>query len=156
MTFISCVHLDDLLVSSLLLVFSPSADFLQYQQILCNTLQILCNTCRFSATLCGFSAPPCGFSAIPADFLQHSADFLQYLQFFCNTPNANLVDHSGSAQDELHESEVSQSLMFCFDNASPDSTCFVVDLFCFISLWLRIAAFPEWDEKGRKYSTVHL
>ena len=133
-------------------------------------LQIFCNTSRFCATLCRFCAipedflqhsvdflhHPADFLHHPADFLQHSADFLQYLQFFCNTPNANLVDHSGSAQDELHESEVSQSLMFCFDNASPDSTCFVVDLFCFISLWLRIAAFPEWDEKGRKYSTVHL
>ena len=52
------------------------------------------------------------------------------------TPNANMADHSVVARDELHESEVSQSLMFCFDNAS-----FVVDLFCFISLCLRVAVF---------------
>ena len=51
------------------------------------------------------------------------------------TPNANMANHSVGTRDELHESEVSQSLMFCFDNVSPDNSCFVVDLFCFISLW---------------------
>ena len=45
------------------------------------------------------------------------------------------------ARDELHESEVSQSLMSCFDNASPEKYSFVVDLFCFISLCLRVAVF---------------
>ena len=30
-----------------------------------------------------------------------------------------MVDHSVVARDELHESEVNQSLMFSFDNASP-------------------------------------
>ena len=59
----------------------------------------------------------------------------------CNIPNANMADHSVSAQDELHESEASQSLMFCFDNASPGKSCFVVDLVCFISLCLRVAVF---------------
>ena len=44
------------------------------------------------------------------------------------TPNANMADHSVVARDELHESEVSQCLMFCFDNASPEKSCFVVDL----------------------------
>ena len=50
-------------------------------------------------------------------------------------PPSNMADHSVGTRDELHESEVSQSLMFCFDNVSPDNSCFVVDLFCFISLW---------------------
>ena len=48
-----------------------------------------------------------------------------------------MADHSVVARDELHESEVSQCLMFCFDNAYS----FVVDLFCFISLCLRVAVF---------------
>ena len=52
------------------------------------------------------------------------------------TPNAIMADHSVVARDELHESEVSQSLMFCFDIASLEKSCFVVDLFCFISLCL--------------------
>ena len=52
-----------------------------------------------------------------------------------------MVDHSVIAQDELHESEVSQSSMFCFENASPENSCFVVDLFNFISLYLRVAVF---------------
>ena len=46
-----------------------------------------------------------------------------------NTPNANMADHSVGARDESHESEVSQALMFCFDNAFPEKSCFVVDLF---------------------------
>ena len=36
------------------------------------------------------------------------------------TPNANMADHSVGARDESHESEVSQALMFCFDNASRE------------------------------------
>ena len=44
------------------------------------------------------------------------------------TPNANMADHSVGARDESHESEVSQALIFCFDNAFPEKSCFVVDL----------------------------
>jgi len=43
-----------------------------------------------------------------------------------------MADHSVGARDESHESEASQSLMFCFDNASTEKSCFVVDLVCFI------------------------
>ena len=46
----------------------------------------------------------------------------------CYTPNANMADHSVCARDESHESEVSQALMFCFDNAFPEKSRFVVDL----------------------------
>jgi len=52
-----------------------------------------------------------------------------------------MVNHAVGARDESHESEASQALMFCFDNASPKKSCFVVDLVCFIYLWLRAAAF---------------
>ena len=45
-----------------------------------------------------------------------------------HTLNANMADHSVIAQDELRESEVSQSLKFCFGNASPENYCFVIDL----------------------------
>ena len=64
-----------------------------------------------------------------------------------HTPNANMADHSVVARDELHESEVSQSLMFCFDNASPEKSCFVVDLFCLISLCVRVAVFLNATRK---------
>ena len=74
-------------------------------------------------------------------------------------PNANMADHSVVAQDERHESEVSQSSMCCFDNAYPENSCFVVDLFCFISLCLRVAVFlnttrrvknlPPFTSKGK-------
>ena len=57
----------------------------------------------------------------------------------CYRLNANMVDHSVGARDELNESEVSQSSMFCFDIASPEKSCFVVDLVCFISLCLPFA-----------------
>ena len=45
-----------------------------------------------------------------------------------NTPNVNMADHSVGARDESNESEASQALMFCFDNAFPEKSCFVVDL----------------------------
>ena len=60
-----------------------------------------------------------------------------------------MADHSVVAQDELHESEVSQSLMFCFDNASSEKYCYVVDLFCFISLCLRVVVFLKAMRKDR-------
>ena len=59
-----------------------------------------------------------------------------------------MADHSVVARDELHESEVSQSSMFCFENASPEDSCFFVDLFCFISLWPSICCVSECNEKG--------
>ena len=48
-----------------------------------------------------------------------------------NTPNANMDDHSVIARDELHESEASEASVFCFDNASPEKSCFVDGLVCF-------------------------
>ena len=36
-----------------------------------------------------------------------------------------MVDHSVGTQDEFHESEVSEASVFCFDNASPEKSCFV-------------------------------
>ena len=61
-----------------------------------------------------------------------------------NTPNANMADHSVGARDESNGSEASEALMFCFENASPENSCFVVicsvlfrcahELLCF---WMR-------------------
>ena len=51
-----------------------------------------------------------------------------------NTPNANMADRSVGARNESNESEVSRSSMFCYDIASPEKSCFVVDMVCFISL----------------------
>ena len=39
-----------------------------------------------------------------------------------------MVDHSVSARDELHESETSQALMLCFDNAFQGRFCFVIEI----------------------------
>ena len=50
-----------------------------------------------------------------------------------------MADRSVVARDELHESEASEARMFCFDNTSPERSCFVVDLVYFISLRLRVA-----------------
>ena len=52
-----------------------------------------------------------------------------------------MADHSVVARDELHESEVSESSMICFENASLEISYFVLDLFCFISLCVRFAVF---------------
>ena len=48
------------------------------------------------------------------------------------TSNGNVADHLVGARDESHESEANQSFMFCFDDASPEKSCFVVDLVCFV------------------------
>ena len=47
-----------------------------------------------------------------------------------------MADHSVGARDELHESEASEASVFCFDNASPENSCFVDGLVCLISLCL--------------------
>jgi len=62
----------------------------------------------------------------------NSVSITQRKTSFGYTPNANMADHSVGARNESHESEASQALMFCFDNASPEKSCFVVDLVCFI------------------------
>ena len=56
-----------------------------------------------------------------------------------------MADH----RDELHESEVSESSMICFENASPENSCFVLDLFCFISLRVRVAVFLNATRRDR-------
>ena len=40
-----------------------------------------------------------------------------------------------------HESEASEASVFCFDNASPEKSCFVDGLVCFISVCLRVFEF---------------
>ena len=60
-----------------------------------------------------------------------------------------MADYSVGAREESHESEASQALMFRFDNASQEKTCFVVDIVCFISLCLRIAAFLNATRRDR-------
>ena len=52
-----------------------------------------------------------------------------------------MTDHTVGARDESHESEASQALMFCFDNAFPEKSCLVVDLVPFVSPSLRVSVF---------------
>ena len=71
-----------------------------------------------------------------------------------NTANANMADRSVGARDKSHASEASQALMFCFDNASPEKSCFVVDLVCFrFALPIRCCV-PECHQKELKSSTA--
>ena len=60
-----------------------------------------------------------------------------------------MADHSVGARDESNGSEASEALMFCFENASPGNSCFVVDLFRFISLCLRVAVFLKATRRDR-------
>ena len=58
-----------------------------------------------------------------------------------------MVDRSVGAWHELHESEASQSSMFCCDNVAPKKSCFVIDLVCFC-LALPISFYvPERHQK---------
>ena len=68
-------------------------------------------------------------------------NFLKVIKQYMYTPNANMTDHSVVARDELHESEASEASVFCFDNASPEKSCLVDGLVCFISLCLRVFEF---------------
>ena len=66
------------------------------------------------------------------------------------TPNANMADHSVSAQDESNGSEASEALMFCFGNAIPEKSCFVCRFGPFVSSSLRHFVFlnaiaTEWN-----------
>ena len=54
-----------------------------------------------------------------------------------------------------HESEASEASVFCFDNASPEKSCFVDGLVCFISLCLLVFVFLNaslltGSQQGRK------
>ena len=70
------------------------------------------------------------------------------------TLNANLADHLVGTWDELHESEASQALMFCFDNASPEKSCVVIDLVCFYFALPTSCCVPEYHQKEVKSSTA--
>ena len=60
-----------------------------------------------------------------------------------------MADHSVGARDETNGNEASEALMFCFENASPENSCFVVDLFRFISMCLRVAVFLNATRRDR-------
>ena len=77
--------------------------------------------------------------------------FIHKHAFKFYTPNANMADHSVGSRDELHESEASETSVFCFDNASSEKSCFVDGLVCFISLCLRVLS--SWMPLGVKSST---
>ena len=51
-----------------------------------------------------------------------------------------MADHSVGARHE-YESEASEALVLCFDNTSPEKSCFVDGLVCFISLCLLVFVF---------------
>ena len=68
----------------------------------------------------------------------------------CMTPNANMADHSGG-RDELHEA--SEASVFCFDNTSPERSCFVDDLVCFILLCLLVFLFLNATRRDRNCPT---
>ena len=69
------------------------------------------------------------------------------------TPNANMADHSVIARDELHESEASEASVFCFDNVSPEKSCFVDGLVCFISLCVLVFVFLNASRRDRNGPT---
>ena len=85
---------------------------------------------RTKAAECGIET----FEFIVSKRVQANTDDLRamcalaLLSLKLNTPNANMADHSVGARDERHVSEVSQALMFCFRNAFPEKSCFVVYL----------------------------
>ena len=45
-----------------------------------------------------------------------------------------MADHSIGARDELHESEASEASVFCFDNASPEKSCFADSLVFYFAM----------------------
>ena len=58
-----------------------------------------------------------------------------------------------SSPGTIHESEASEASVFCFDNASPEESCFVDGLLCFISLCLRVFVFLNANRRDRNFPT---
>ena len=61
-----------------------------------------------------------------------------------------MADHSVGARDESNGSEVSEALMFCFDNAFPEKSYFRCRFGPFVSSSLRVFVFlnataTEWN-----------
>ena len=65
-----------------------------------------------------------------------------------------MADRLVDAWNESHASEASEALMFCFVNASPEMSFFVVDLVCFGSALPTSCCVPEWHQKELKFSTA--
>lgn len=61
-----------------------------------------------------------------------------------------MVDYLVSIWDDLHESFAIQAMLFCFDNASPKNSCFVIGLDCFVLLCLQVAVFLNATRKGEQ------
>ena len=64
-----------------------------------------------------------------------------------------MADHLVSARDKLHESEASEASVFCFDNASPEKSCFVDGLVFLISLCLLVFVFLDATRRDINCST---
>jgi len=77
-------------------------------------------------------------------------------EFNAYTPNANIANPSVGVLDESQEDEAREALMFCFYNASPVKSCFVIDLVYFISLCLRVAVSLNATRRDSNFSTVRL
>ena len=66
-----------------------------------------------------------------------------------------MADHSAVARDKLHESEVSQSSMFCFDNASQKTLAPALFYFTmptssvFLNATRRDRNLPPFTSKGK-------
>ena len=58
-----------------------------------------------------------------------------------------------SSPGTSHESEASEASVFCFDNASPEKSCFVDGLVCFISLCLLVFVFLNASRRDRNCPT---
>ena len=59
-----------------------------------------------------------------------------------------MADHSVGARDKFHESEASEASVFCFDNASPEKSCFVDGQVCFIFAIPTSFCVLKWHQKG--------
>ena len=64
-----------------------------------------------------------------------------------------MADHSVGARDESNESEASEALMFCFHNAFPGMSCFVVDWSLSFALPTRFCV-PECHRNRVESSTA--
>ena len=58
-----------------------------------------------------------------------------------------------SSPGTSHGSEASEASVFCFDNVSPEKSCFVDGLVCFISLCLLVFVFLDASRRDRNCPT---
>ena len=91
--------------------------------------------------------------AYPLSRIDESLDALGGARYFSAIHRMQIWRTTWSSPGTSHESEASEASVFWFDNASPEKSCFVDGLVCFISLCLLVFVFLNASRRDRNCPT---